>query len=508
MAAELPLKVLLVEDMPSDAELIERQLRKAGLQFGSMRVQTRDALVAALAEFEPDIMLCDNGLPGFNAAAAIQVAGSAHPDLPIVIVTGTLEDEAAVQLVKAGAVDYVRKDRLARLPIAVTLALKDARQRRMEKEHDTAVLTSELRHRRRFETAMHGILVANAATQRIYDVNPSLVGLLGYAREEYLGKSLADFGLQRLANGEDLPIEAMTVTGDHYQCPALPMRAKDGREVVVEFVAVVFRVGQEVTIQCDLRDVTERIRLERVLRQKNLELEAANLAKDQFLASMSHELRTPLNAIIGFTGTLLMRLPGELTAMQEKQLTTVRSNAHQLLSLINDLLNLALIESGKVELTRETVDCKKLLQSIAASLGPSAGTKKLDLVISVPPCDVMVATSQRAIWQIVTNLTANAIKFTNTGQIYLETRKVITADMTRTEISIRDTGVGIRTEDQGKLFLAFSRVAGVGTEYEEGTGLGLHICKKLATAIGGEINFASVYGKGSIFTLTLPDGAT
>jgi signal transduction histidine kinase len=115
---------------------------------------------------------------------------------------------------------------------------------------------------------------------------------------------------------------------------------------------VVYQVGQEATLQCNLRDVTDQKSLERGLCDKNRELEAANLVKDQFLASMSHELRTPLNGILGFTGILLMKIPGDLTSEQEKQLETIRDCGNHLLSLVNDLLNLAKIQSGKVELKK------------------------------------------------------------------------------------------------------------------------------------------------------------
>src|SRR6202043_1504864 len=125
------------------------------------------------------------------------------------------------------------------------------------------------------------------------------------------------------------------------------------------------------------RDVTERNRFEQTLRLKNLELERASQAKDFFLASMSHELRTPLNAILGFTGTLLMKLPGPLTPDQEKQLRTVQASGRYLLSLINDLLDLAKIESGKVELNLEPVPCQGVVQEVATALRPSAEAKGL-----------------------------------------------------------------------------------------------------------------------------------
>jgi PAS domain S-box-containing protein len=504
MSLSQNVRVLLVEDEPNDAELIAHQLRQAGLLFSYQRVQTRDSLIAALDQFDPAIVLCDNGLPAFDAASAIRTVTEKRAGLPVVVVTGTLGDEEAVHLIKIGACDYLRKDRLERLPVAVMNALEAAQSHRIQEQYEAAVKASELRYRRRFETATDGILVADAATGRIYDVNPSLVRLLGFSREECCGQTLTEFGLIDADN--ILPLEALLATGDYYRRPVLQLDGKNGRQVDVEFTAVAFKVGTEVTIQCNLRDVTERTYFEAALREKNRELEAASLAKDQFLASMSHELRTPLNAILGFAGTLLMRLPGELTAEQEKQLKLVRQSGRHLLSLINDLLNLAKIESGKMELSLEPVHCERVLREVATSLSPMATAKGLDLKVIAPPTDVVVTTSQQALWQIVTNLTANAIKFTTAGEIRLELRDFVADGETQTQVLVSDTGIGIRPEDQARLFQGFSRIGDGATEHEEGTGLGLSISRKLATLIGGDLSCRSEYRVGSTFTLTLPNG--
>ena len=133
----------------------------------------------------------------------------------------------------------------------------------MQAERDAAVLTSELRHRRRFETAMDGIIVANATTQIIYDVNQSLVNLLGYSRADCLGRTLAEIGV-RSEDGEELPVAEMAGTGDRYQCASMPLRVRDGGELEVEVVAAVYQVGQEATLQCNLRDVT----VQKIIREK------------------------------------------------------------------------------------------------------------------------------------------------------------------------------------------------------------------------------------------------
>jgi protein-histidine pros-kinase len=233
-------------------------------------------------------------------------------------------------------------------------------------------------------------------------------------------------------------------------------------------------------------------------------LEDANQAKDRFLASMSHELRTPLNAIIGFTGTLLMKLPGPLNAGQEKQLRTVQTGARHLLALINDLLDLAKIDAGKVELSLAPTDCKEVIEEVAASLRLQAEARGLEFTATVPQ-KLAVRTDRRALSQIVINLTNNAIKFTERGSVRLRAERREESGGRTLQISVEDTGIGIRPEDQKKLFGAFTQMDDSSSRRYEGTGLGLHLSQKLAEALGGRIELKSDHGRGSTFTLVLPE---
>src|SRR5439155_1893161 len=184
---------------------------------------------------------------------------------------------------------------------------------------------------------------------------------------------------------------------------------KDGTEFPVEISLSPLETEEGKYVTAAIRDISERKRFEQELREKNVELEMASQAKDRFLASMSHELRTPLNAIIGFTGTLLMKLAGPLTADQDSQLQTVKTSAKHLLSLINDLLDLAKIESGKVVLHFEPVVLQSVVEEVVASLRPVAEAKGLAFEVALPPEDVVLDTDRRALSQIIINLTNNAI---------------------------------------------------------------------------------------------------
>jgi protein-histidine pros-kinase len=279
---------------------------------------------------------------------------------------------------------------------------------------------------------------------------------------------------------------------------------RDGVEFPVEASLSPLETEEGIMVISSIRDVTERKRAEQTLQEKNVELENAILVKDQFLASMSHELRTPLNGIIGFTGTLLMGLPGPLTADQDKQLHTIQASARHLLALINNLLDLAKIESGKVQLRLEPVSCESVMQEVASALRAQAEGKGLALAVNVSDEACVVQTDRQVLSQIIINLTNNAIKFTEHGQVRLELGQRWDDGQKVTEISVSDTGIGIRPEDQARLFEAFSQIDASAAGRHEGTGLGLHLSQKLAALLRGHISFRSTYGQGSTFTVTLP----
>ena len=267
-----------------------------------------------------------------------------------------------------------------------------------------------------------------------------------------------------------------------------------------------------------VHDITERMQAEERLQHLNAELEArvarrteqlnaaliqaqtADRLKSTFLATMSHELRTPLNSIIGFTGVMLQGLAGPLNAEQEKQLGMARDSARHLLALINDVLDISKIEAGQIEVTSAPFELRAAIEETVRTVTPQAQKKGLALLPEVGPGIGIVVSDRRRVQQILLNLLSNAIKFTDQGEVRLGCQ---TQDQ-RVEISVHDTGIGIRAEDLEGLFEPFHQLESGLDRRHEGTGLGLAICKNLVGLLGGQIRVESTFGTGSTFTFTLP----
>jgi PAS domain S-box-containing protein len=352
-------------------------------------------------------------------------------------------------------------------------------------------------------------------------VNRAYANLCGYEPEELVGRPW-----QQTVHPENVP--AMTVAYQQMlklgkvNAETRGIR-KDG-SVFYKQITMVMACDEQGNLKghhCFMKDISDRKQAEEELRQTNerlgfinRELERATRLKDEFLANMSHELRTPLNAILGMSEGLQESVFGELNERQHQSIATIERSGRHLLELINDILDLSKIEAGKLELEIASVSVNRLCNSSLTFVRQQAIQKNLHLVTEIPPDLGEIAVDERRLRQVLINLLNNAVKFTQTGgsitlkvQLNKSTEKkdpLLTQSGATICFSVIDTGIGIATEDIGKLFQPFVQIDSRLNRQHAGTGLGLALVKQIVELHGGSITVSSKLSQGSCFTVCLP----
>ncbi|MBV8215609.1 MAG: PAS domain S-box protein [Verrucomicrobia bacterium] len=369
---------------------------------------------------------------------------------------------------------------------------------------DTAVLRErEDSMRLLIESLQEIAIVLLDANGRVATWNSGAERIKGYRADEIIGKHFSCFYPEEdRAAGKPAKTMRDALINGQIQDEGWRLR-KDGQRfwARVTVSRVLDHDGRLLGYSKVTRDRTERRMMELTLQEKNIELRKTVEARDLFLANMSHELRTPLNGIIGFAEFLADEKPGPLSPKQKEYLEDILHSGKHLLHVINDVLDLAKVEAGKMELTAEVFSIAKAVDDVYAALELTAQKKQLQIKIGLDPEFDEVTLDRNRFKQVLYNLFSNAVKFTDEGgSVEVVTTKI---DHNRFRLVVADTGIGIKPEDLKRLFKQFEQINS-GQRRGQGTGLGLALTRRIVELQSGSIDVESEFGKGTRFTIVLP----
>lgn len=552
-------RILLLEDIAFDREMIRSTLLGAGVGGQFYCVETREAFLSVLKNTTIDLILADYSLPSFDGLSALEIVRRQYPGIPFILVTGVLGEELAIETLKQGATDYVLKQRLDRLVLAVKRALRERQERQARLRAESALKVSEDRFQVSLEIMLDCFGIYTALRDdagQIVDfcieyVNRAAIKQLSVAGEVPLGERLCDrfpihrqtglFDAYRQVVETGLPLmqefwlqpstpspEAAAPAAPSGSAPKgspeqqplnlllqdLSEQSKEHPTALLESPVLSTAVALDVRaarfgdgVVVTWRDVTARRRAEQereelLAREKaaRQEAEAANRVKDEFLATLSHELRTPLNAMQGWLQLLERRSLGE--QMMSQAFQTIQRNLDALKRLIEDVLDVSRIIRGDLRLQIEPLEITPVVRAAVEVVLPAVQAKNIILVADFDPEVEYVRGDRNRLQQVIWNLLSNAVKFTPPGG-RIDVRLGKAGD--QVQIQVQDTGKGIDAAFLPHIFERFYQGDSSLTRSHTGLGLGLAIVRHLMELHGGSIQADSPGpGQGATFTVLLP----
>jgi len=516
------LRILHLEDLSSDAALAKRAISNVIDKFSIHVVETESDFISELEEFNPHIVVSDYQLPSFNGLSALKIVLEKTPLTPVIILTGSMNEDTAVECMKAGACDYVIKEHTKRLGSAILNALEQKEIKLNKIKAEEALQTSEAHFRSVFESTIMGIAFGDL-NGRFIDINPAMQRILGYSIDELMRLSMAE-----ITHADDIEKdfalfqEVLEGKHSYYQIEKRYIH-KSGRVIWGNVhVSVVCKENGEPEYAIGIiDDITNRKESELLLLQKTLEIESQNKEllrlnfkyqqakekaeeserlKTAFLHNLSHEIRTPMNGILGFAEILKTQKMSGLK--QQAVIEIIEKSGQRMLNIINDIVNISIIETGQIELELKETNLNTLLEHLNSLFIHEAEVKGLSLTVKHGLTDniCIIETDLAKITQVFSNLLKNALKFTNSGNIefgYILNGKQL-------EFYVKDTGIGIVPEMHEIIFERFRQVELPANDNYGGAGLGLSISKAFVEKLGGKIWVKSKPGEGTTFYFSLP----
>jgi signal transduction histidine kinase/DNA-binding NarL/FixJ family response regulator len=485
----IPLRLLIAEDFPPDAELLLAEVRRAGYRPTATVVDSAGKFLRALDD-DPEIVICDYTMPTMTAPDALAILREKSPDLPLIVVSGTMDEATCVNSLRLGAADYLLKDRLSRLGPAIAHALArrelDRTARLAEQERrETMIIMNGLVENSVAAISVRNLdgetLVANERYRKLYQDSPGNDAI----EPDRVGEREERF---------DVDAESRT-----YYAVRYPVRNAENEVFAVGSILVDITVQKQ--IENDLRRARRELQ-ERAesLDEANAELREVDRLKTEFVASVSHELRTPLTSIRGYAELLLDDAPEDEANQQTRMLNIIDRNARRLLNLIEDLLLLSKVDSKTLAHKVEPIDLVELVDGAVVVLQPTTESAGVAIVTELDP-HLPVEGDRSQLERVLFNLLSNAVKFSHPGRTVTVGGRV---DGEKVVLTVADTGLGVSAEELPRLFTRFFRSANDEAHNIPGTGLGLAVVREIVENHDGEVTMASTLGEGSTVTVTLP----
>ena len=495
-------KILIIEDIPSDARLMERNLKSAGLDFISMRVENEESFLKELNEFCPDLILSDFKLPSMDGLTALKHSLQHNLNIPFIFISGSIGEEFAIAAIKAGAKDYVFKDNMQKLGPAVIRALHEREEIYERQRAEEELRKSELKYRTLIERMNEGIVQVDVDNVILF-VNKRFSEMMGYKESELMGKVahriFLEQGKQKFFINKSK--EVLEGKSERFE---IQMLKKGGSYLIMEVSAApIFDFNNNVIGSIGIySDITERKETEKALIDSKEKAEEMNRLKTSFLANMSHELRTPMIGILGFSQLLCDEIKDPVL---KENARIIYDSGKRLTETLNQILDLSRIESNKLVMNLAPLNIADVINESAKIFETVVSNKNLKLEINIANNNLYSNLDRRMFAHAVQNLINNAIKYTDTGKINISINDEKIENQNWVVVSAADTGIGIDEKNLEIIFESFRQVSEGLSRKFEGVGLGLTITKKFVELMGGKINVKSKIGKGSTFIIKFPE---